>query len=541
MKASRWVIALLVAVGLVAIGLLGSACAPTATPTPERIVETVEVPVKETVVVEVTPTPVPTPAPITEPKAGGTLHVGIRVEFSDFDPYNLAWSNYPVYDQLYDTLIKFDSELNPHPCLAESWDLSEDGLTWTLHLREGVKFHNDREFVAGDVVKNFERGMTEETGYHMYPLTRTVESVKALDDYTVAVTFSEPNPAAIDLFEGFSMIAPEAFDLVKEHPIGTGPYKFVEWIPNDHCTLAKFEDYWGSEGPYVDEVVIHPNPDTDALVAALESGAYDIVWDLPFKDAPRLEKAGYTVLTGQPGALIWQFYVNPNKLTDKRVRQAIQYALDRETIWEKVYYGQGSVTYSPFPKYSMAYDPAFENYYPFDLDKAKALLEEAGAEDLKFAINVNDLVMAGMAQILQSDLGKIGVDTSIRLLDFSPFYAEMFAAEYDVMVGFISNSNKDPSRLALNSHYRTTASPVLCEENPYCPEEYIELMNKAATMLDTEARKEMYHRIGEILLEESWAISTADKPVIVVTQPYVQGVEFRVDTAPRLGKVWLAR
>jgi peptide/nickel transport system substrate-binding protein len=537
----------LISSAMIILVLLIGACAPAATLTPEIIERTVVVEttpgvVEKTVVVEklVTPTTAPTPTPISEPKPGGTLNIGIRTEFTDFDPYNLAWSNYPVYDQLYDTLLKYEGDLTPRPWLAESWESSTDGLTWTLHLRKGVKFHNGREFTADDVLKNFEKAMNQETGYHMYTQSQAVESVEAPDDYTVVVHLKEPDPAILDFFEGFSMIAPESFDALKDHPIGTGPYKFVEWIPNDHATLEKNEDYWGDKGPYVDRIIIHPNPDSDALVAALESGAYDIVWDLPFKDVPRLEKEGYTIWRGTPGALVWQLYVNPNKITDKRIRQAIQYALDRKTILEKAFYGQGNIMYTPFPDYSMAYDPSFDNYYPFDLDKAKALLEDAGATDLKFTINVNTLEQAAIAQILQADLAKIGVDATIQLLDYSPFYAAMFAAEYDTMTAFISNSNKDPSRLALNSHYRTVASPILCGEHPYCPEEYVNLMNQAATMTDPEARKDIYERVAEILLDESWAISLADKPAIVASQPFVRGIEFRMDTAPRFGNVWLA-
>ncbi len=250
----------------------------------ETVVEVTKV-VKEEVEVVVTATPEPTMEAPTGPVAGGTLRFGMTSDFDHFNPGYLGYEEFPVRAQIYDSMIRYDHDVQPHPRLAETWEMSDDGLTLTIKLREGVKFHNGREMVADDILQNLAFAQDEETCYHMCQGTAKIESAEALDDYTVVFHYSEFDAGWQDFLEDWYIIAPEGFDTVDNSPIGTGPFKFQEYIPDDHTIFVKNEDYWGSEGPYVDEIYIRSfGTDEEALVAALESGEIDLTHQTPTKD-----------------------------------------------------------------------------------------------------------------------------------------------------------------------------------------------------------------------------------------------------------------
>jgi peptide/nickel transport system substrate-binding protein len=514
--------------------------------TPEVVEQEVTKIVEVEKEVVVTATPEPTPEPVTEPVSGGTLAIGLAMDFETFDPYSLKWSNFPLRAQLFDSLIRYDHDLNAHPWLAESWEMSDDGLTVTLELRKGVKFHNGREMVADDVLQNLDKARDPERCLHMCAVTKKIESYEAPDDYTVVIHYSMIDTGWMDFLEDLFIIAPESFDTLKDNPIGTGPYKFKDYIPNDHATFAKNEDYWGPNGPYVDEVVWRPfGNDDEAMVAAFESGALDILHDVPFKDAGRLRKSGATIYPGQPGALVQTLYINPLKVRDKRVRQAMWYALNTQALKETVFYGSGEMYWSPYPRESWAYDTKFDNYYSYDLDKAKALIEEAGAEGLSLTFLAVDLDYVQMATIWRDDLKKIGIDMEIRVVESTIFYEELLTYVYEVTDGYISNSNKDPDRLFSMSQYRTHPASTMIAPDAFWPvhpetgEAYGDLIVEGGSILDREKRKEIYRKIQEIFLEEAWAIAWLRRDSLFASQPYVHGFDWRIDNCIALENVWM--
>lgn len=517
----------------------------------KMVVETIVV--EKEKVVEVTPIPEPTATPITEPKSGGTLQVGMASTVESFDPYSLSWTAFPIRAQLYDTLIRYDHDAsNPQPWLAESWEISEDGLIVTIKLRQGVKFHNGRELVADDVLQNLDKARDPERCLHMCSLTKKIESYEAPDDYTVVIHYSEIYTGWQDFLDDFFIVAPESFDTLKEGGIGTGPFKFEEFLPGDHFTLVKNEDYWGSDGPYVDKVVWNMyGTDTDAMVAAFESGALDIAQDIPFREYSRLSRSGYSIYTGQPGALFEVLYVNPLTVKDKRVRQAIQYALNREAIQDAVFYGAGEIWWSPYPKDHWVYDTEFENYYPYDLEKAKALVQEAGAEGLTLTFSAFNQEYAAMGVILRDDLKKIGINLEVRLIDSTQFYNDLYNYSYELLASYGANSNKDPDRLFSGSQWRvypasTMIVPPSVDPDAFWPvhmetgEAYGDLIAEGSTTLDQDRRREIYIKLQEILLEESWSINWLRRDALFGTQPYVQGLDWRLDDGLVLENVWLA-
>jgi len=378
---------LVLVAGLIVLVLV-AACGAAATPqtvvetvvVEKEVVETVIVEkevegetqtVVETVVVEkeVVVTATPDPAAEAEggeeeamakggPKRGGTVTYGQLGDITNFDPFQLSSVSYPMFQNLYDSLIRYDNELNIEPRLAESWELNEDSTQITLNLRQGVKWHNGRDFVADDVVKNFERGLSDELGHNIHgTVNGVVDKVTAVDDHTVVIDFLAPTPNVFDILNAIFIHAPESMDSLESSAIGTGPFKLVEWIPGDHVTLERNDDYWEEGKPYLDGWTFKPYEDYEALLAAVQGGVIDIARNIVPKDVEFLEGQGLVLKPGQEGFILYTITVNPpdpdqepGPLSDKRVRCALNYALDRDTIVDQALYGAGKRLVQNFPE-----------------------------------------------------------------------------------------------------------------------------------------------------------------------------------------------
>ena len=202
-------------------------------------------------------------------------------DWNTFDPHNLAFANFTLQQNLYDTLTRYDQNLKPLPGLAERWVVAPDGQSVTLTLRKGVKFHSGKDLVAADVVKNFEKAADKDRGINMFPAVTNVAEVTAPDPGTVLIKFKKVSPEVFDLLQAMAIIEPAAMDSLKNRGSGTGPFKFVEWVPGDHTTLERNPAYWGQGAPWVDRVVFKVFSDSDAMVAALQSGICDLIIAVP--------------------------------------------------------------------------------------------------------------------------------------------------------------------------------------------------------------------------------------------------------------------
>jgi peptide/nickel transport system substrate-binding protein len=499
--------------------------------------------VKEEVVV--TATPEPTMAPPTGPVSGGTLRFGMTNDFSHFNPGYLGYEEFPVRAQLYDTLIRYDHAVQPQPRLAEAWEMSDDGLTLTIHLRQGAKFHNGREMVADDIVKNLAFAQNTDTCYHMCQVSAKIESAEVLDDYTVVFHYSQFDAGWQDFIADWYIIAPEAFDSLQTAPMGTGPFVFQEYVPDDHTIFVKNEDYWGTEGPYVDEVYIRSfGTDQDAMVAALESGEIDLTHQSPVKDQARLIREGFNVFDGQPGAFVDVIYASSLGIPETKVRQAIMYSIDWNALWQGVYFGTGQLgARMSYPDTSWAFFPEFESDYAYDPEKAKALLTEAGYPDgidIEYNAASLDYIQGGL--IIRDSMKASGINLNVVPLESTQWNTKYYGGVYGVAMSYIANSNLDPSRLFVNSQYRCENTPSKTDEWPVHPEtgeSYCALLREASATPDIEKRKELYYKIEQIMDYEAWAIGYRLHPIGFAAAPYVQGFDWRVDNGILLENVWL--
>ncbi len=323
-----------------------------------------------------------------------------------------------------------------------------------------------------------------------------------------------------------AIIEPSAIDALKTRGSGTGPYKFTEWVPGDHTTLERNPEYWGKPGPYLDRVTYKVFNDSDAMVAALQSGIADMVISLPPKDASRLA-ADFNNVRGYPGALTYEVRINPTKapFDKKEARQAIQYAIDRRGIVDRVLFGISQPTVLPYSTNSPAYDTSVMANYPFDVNKAKDLFAKAGVTNGKAETIVISQFpeLVAMAQVLKA---KIGFDLTVTPVDQTESNRRVLSGDYQVTVSFSGNTQKYPTRIALNSIYRPAANPVWGDA---IPKAYVDVINEANATVDPAKQKAVFQKLNTILLDESWVVSIAYRQSVFGLAKYVKDFALTVD------------
>lgn len=468
-------------------------------------------------------------------RTGGTLTVGLLADILNFDPSTKSFVTYPIIRQVYNKLLEYDLHYNPQPDLATSWQVGDDKRSVTFKLRQGVRFHNGRPFSARDVVATFERAMDPRTGQNLVTLTsgQGMKGVRATDDSTVVFEYEWQTPNILDSIQEIDIMAPEAFGQLRQTTIGTGPFKVMEWVPNDHVTFQKHDAYWRPGLPLLDRVILRPYNNPDAMVTALQTGTIDAAVGIPYPQATRLRELRNLVLrSDQTGALMNLFYVNPQRepFTNKTLRQAMQYALDRQTILRTVFAGFGEVRVAPFPPNSIAYDPELNTRYRFDLNRAKELMTRAGFPNgFRFTaiITTGFPDFAQIAQIIKADLAKINVDMAIELVDNARWTPRLFAGDFQATVTFVA-LNKDPLTLFRNSPYRTFSSPPFPQGN--FPAGYVDNINAARRTVTKEFRQRLFTKIQEILLDESWTMPLTSREVIYGWVSSVRDFAWNIDT-----------
>ena len=315
-----------------------------------------------------------------EAQPGGTLKVAFQNEWAGLDPHTVSsYSSYQILNNVLEGLTFYDNNLNLVPWLAESWEQSEDGLTWTFHLREGVMFTNGREMTAEDVKWSFERLIDPATGAGNAARVGPPETqIEVIDDYTVAMTHTEPFgifPQSIGFDKSTGIVAKESVneDGIIVEPIGTGPFQISEVEGTTRMVLTKNENYWQEGLPYLDAIEITPIPDDTVRETALLSGDVDWVLSIAPQNYESLEANPDVVVSTAPQLSYDYMGINLTRepFTDVRVRQAIALALDREEIAAAGYFGLAETIEGPTGPGS----PWYFDYAPYgqDVERAKGI------------------------------------------------------------------------------------------------------------------------------------------------------------------------
>jgi len=478
------------------------------------------------------------------PQYGGTLKVAFQNEWAGLDPHTTSsYSSYQILNNVLEGLTYYDDELRLVPWLATSWTQSEDGKTWTFHLREGVTFHNGRELTAEDVKWSFERLILPATGSGNAARVGPPETeIEVLDRYTVTITHPEPFgifPQSIGFDKCCGIMAKESLeaDGMVSVPIGTGPFKIAQVAGTTQLVLAKHEGYWQKGLPYLDQIKILPIPDDTVRVTALAGGAVDWVLAIAPQDYQFLDENPDIVVATAPQLSYDYVGINLTRepFDDRRVRQAIAIALDREQLAEAGYFGLADPIQGPIGKGS----PWFFDYNPYDqdLDRAKVLLAEAGYPDgfeMELMPTTQYMETVRAAQVLQRQLAKIGIDASINALEWSEWLEKEGNFLYDA---YICNWNGliDADQYYYLQHHTGLIFNFTGYSNP----EFDRLVEEGRSISDFDKRYGIYERANKILVDDAPYIYMFNKREIRAYATYVKGFVVRSDQANNFWEVWL--
>ncbi len=482
-----------------------------------------------------------------EPKPGGTLKMGHVGGILNFDGHRLSRGNYPMLTQVYNTLIQYDDKLRPQPELAESWTFGKDGLTLEFTLRQGVKFHNGRELVAEDVVWNIRRVQDPKTAAHVRPLSLAIKSAEAADKYRVVLRMEKPTPAVLDLFDTMYIMPKEAAADIQKKGVGTGPFQVVEWIPGDKVVFKRFPDYFRKGLPYLDRVLLQQIPDAPAMVVNLEAGALDMAYEVPPREAARLMNDRRAILLQSTGgAIVADIMMNVSRppFDNKKVRQAMSHAVDRRRFVDTVLVGFGDPWCQPFPPQSLGFSKELGTAHcTFDLARGKQLLAEAGYPNgFEGVLHISTATFPNtrqLAQILQSDLAKIGVRLTIRDVEPAEYREVTWGTKnkFAIVLHEYGRGNRDPDTLFKAAGAWYTKDGMTTFTAP----EYVRLVNEAGSALDTAKRRKLYDQVARYLADQAFTVPIAPNLTLTAIRSTAQGVVVNVDGQPILDRAWLSR
>jgi peptide/nickel transport system substrate-binding protein len=460
-------------------------------------------------------------------RADTTLVIAMAADPTGLDPEAVLNNTSGfVMGTIYDSLVKYKpGTVDVEPGLAESWDVSEDGLTYTFHLRKGVVFHDGTPFNAPNYVRTINRLLDKQdpdsifnTGPVESFITDTygeVASYRAVDDNTVEFKLRESEgPFTTDLAMVWNgVVSPEAVHKFgkdfRNHPVGTGPFIFKEWRQGDQVVLDANPNYWGGK-PKVDHIVFKVMPDAQAALLAIKRGDVHILADVSAQTLPAIRSDANLVVLTQPGLAVSGIGL-PNDakpFDDKRVRQALNYAVDRDALNKTLYQGLAVSMTSPLPASQWGFDETLKGY-PYDPAKAKQLLTEAGypngfSVELLSYSTPRGYNPAGpeLAVAVQGYLQKIGVQASIRKQEMGAFLAEVRSGKYGGMftVGW-TGDNGDPD----NFLYILFASPSMPvgDTAHYKNPEVDKMLLDARRSSDHAKRVELYKQAQRIILDDA--------------------------------------
>ncbi|MGD8485633.1 MAG: ABC transporter substrate-binding protein [Chloroflexota bacterium] len=482
----------------------------------------------------------PTAAMAQDEGSGGTLVAAIGAEPDQLDPQvTSAYVSFQVLENVFDTLVEPDENLEMVPSLAESWEVSEDGLTYTFQLRDDVTWHDGSPLTAADVVYSY--GRIRESANNGWRFG-TVTDVSAPDDTTVVFTLSAPTPnllSHIGAFKGMGIVQQanvESGDITTA-PIGTGPFMLESWTSGDSIELVRNDAYWGG-APSLDGVTYRFIPDPTVALTNIQAGEAHWTDNLPEQQVNSLKDSTDIVVDAVPSNDYWYFAPNQARepFNDARVRQALAYGIDRGAIVQAATFGNAAVNQTAIPATSGWY---FE-YAPYtrDLDMARSLLEEAGVDqlamDLMVVASENQAVTS--AQVIAANLAEIGVTVNISQLDVSTWLADQADGNFDAFL-WSWIGNLDPSDFYYAQHHSSGGFNAQGYSNP----DVDALLDEAAAETDRDARKALYDQAAQLIVDDASYIYMYNPEIVMAYSPDVEGFVTRGDAAVRFDSVSLAQ
>jgi peptide/nickel transport system substrate-binding protein len=487
------------------------------------------------------------PAPASAsgtPKMGGMLRAVQAGDLSSIDGHYYSTGNGLSPWIVYETLTAYDDNLKPQPQLAESWEQNADATQIKLNLRKGVQYHSGRELTSDDVIYNLNRILDFKltagiiTGFVPPETTWTNP-----DKYTVILTAKQPWAAVFDFLQVLNIIDKDTAEGpdAKTKAVGTSAFTFQEWVQGDHVTYGKNKNYWQSGQPYLDGITLAFAKDQQAMAAQFEAGSSDFMLNPPLRDYARLvADPQYQGIELPNPAAFWMLQPNSTRppMDDKRVRQALNYAINRQRMVDTVLLGLSKPQDLPWPAASPASQPEKNNLVSYDLDKARSLLAEAGATNwtLDLLYSAVGLEQAGFAQIYQADLAQIGVNGVVRSLQTAALLDAWHTQTFGLYFASDPWSNVEP----VTQFTSGSTTNYRGNNGGYLNDDYTKLVTAAATEPDPIKRQALYSQLNDFLIDAAFVFPVASRQTHAVAKTNLKDVGHRRNEMYTFQTAWLA-
>lgn len=427
-----------------------------------------------------------------------------------------------VAGKIYESLLTYSTDLKPQPGLAKSWEASSDGLTYTFHLQDNVKWHDGKPFTADDVVFTLSDMLPKTHARARVILNKFVDSVQASDPKTVVIKLKSPFPAFMLMFEpGFAPMMPKHIyagtgymtNPANQKPIGTGPFVFKEWKRGEYIKLARNPDYWKPGKPYLDELVFNVIPDAASRAVAFERGSVDVlrggdVDNVDIKRLRALPKVEYTTAGWEmfsPQAYLI-FNMRKPPFDNLKVRQAVMAAINRNMVVNNIFFGLGKVSTSPFVTTEMFYDKNMPPM-PFDMKKARALIKESGIKPGDYTIRQLSFPYGStwdrLGEYTKQALEQLGFKVNLESTDAGGWASRTGNWDFDLTTNFTYQYG-DPAlgvqRLYISSNI-VKGSPFANVQG-YSNPETDKQWEAAASEVDPAKRQALYTQLQTTLVNE---------------------------------------
>ncbi|MDE3111705.1 MAG: hypothetical protein KGN00_09740 [Chloroflexota bacterium] len=484
---------------------------------------------------------------------GGTLVYADWADATTLDPaFMKNQSGRRPGKAIFDSLVEIDAKGNVIPVLAESWDVP-DPKTYVLHLRQGVKFHDGTPFDAEAVKFNMDRYMSPKTKSLHASELEGVAGVDVVDAHTVKFRLKEPSAAFLPLvydWNGF-IGSPTAIQKWGDndyglHPVGAGPFKFVEHQDAVHTVVERNPDYWRKDRPYLDRIEFKPILNDATREVEVRSGTSHIADAVPFQDVAKLKTMNEIVLVDVPGARLYLPYFQPEESPygkSLEFRQALNWLIDREAIWNTVFFKTGSIGYDPFFPGTPFYDPS---YKPFtrDVNKAKALLDQAYKNGIpspsRFTMYADsEPVTQKLCQIVQANYAEVGITVDLQNEEGAAKVARENGGNWVFELNSLSwiGYRPDPAQY-LARYWRSTTNYL---KWPMKDAEMDRLVDAGAVELDAKKRVTIYRQLAARINAVASNVFFENGADIKALSPKVKGFVPHPDQVVRFTDMWLER
>lgn len=483
-----------------------------------------------------------------EPRRGGTLTVGIAQDPAVVDPIRTGtFTERQLSTPVYESLFDIDAEGNAVPWLAQGFTVSEDGKRYRIQLRQGVRFHDGTPFDAQAVVANLQRTRNPANRCRCLQSMREVRDARALDAHTVEIVLSEPNAALPTLLADAPgvMVSPTAFGRdpigVGTRPVGTGPFRFVEWIRNSRFVVERNPDYWQPGKPYLDRVVFRGMQNTETRETAFLSGQTDIILQPSMRFIYRMRSDKRVQLFYPAGFGTEGVYFNLKSapLDDLRVRKAVAHAMDRELLARTLGFGVPTLAYSPFGKGIAMVTQPVADYPKYDLARARALVAEYG-KPVAFTLQFNNSPdNRNLAQSLQQMWAEAGIRVSLVPYDQNRLVQNMSSRQFEASL-YRFTGRADPHMNAFYFyHSRYGSVNPSSNYGGYGIPATDRLLERGMRVTDPQVRREAYTDFARMLAQEVMPIAYLYNVTdTIVAKKQVQGVTVVPDGLVRLADLW---